>query len=428
MTTLATVRLAEDGKWLHLRCPAAKLDEQRQFSRADYELLKAWAIKHRLLAHHQEPINGSAQRARQEQADALLKLGEELFAWLNGPEQFLSRLLNTVQPPLLSEFAVSRQDSAEARAFLDAPWELLAAQHEHWALSPNHAFCPLRRIGQSLDPPDPAPYRLSLVFLAASPRAETSLDYEGEEASFLLSTRGLGLDLVVEESGTLELLAACLARELPEVAHISCHGRQRPSPGLLLEDELGDGDWVNTAELVRRLADYRPRMLFLSACESAGADPVFASLAWSLVWAGLPAVLGWAAPVYDHEARIFAASLYRRLTAGDDLAHALAYARLDLAQAEELRDPAFAGHGSRDWHLARLYLGAQGGGRLAKAGGPLRRPERGQAVRTFLDAKGQVPVASELEFVGRRREMQAILRELRAPRSQRHAGVLIHGL
>jgi tetratricopeptide (TPR) repeat protein len=48
------------------------------------------------------------------------------------------------------------------------------------------------------------------------------------------------------------------------------------------------------------------------------------------------------------------------------------------------------------------------------------------ASKVFLDTKGsQVPVAGELEFVGRRRETQRILREFRVPT---RAGVLIHGM
>jgi tetratricopeptide (TPR) repeat protein len=151
---------------------------------------------------------------------------------------------------------------------------------------------------------------------------------------------------------------------------------------------------------------------------------VLPSLARSLVLAGAPAVLGWAAPVSDLEATLFASLLYQRFTAGEDLAHALAYARLELAVSDEL-----APNGSHDWHLARLFLSPGGGGALATAGGPQRHLGYGQAMKTFLDAKGkQVPVAGELEFVGRRREIQAILREFRAPISERHAGVFIHGV
>ncbi len=102
----------------------------------------------------------------------------------------------------------------------------------------------------------------------------------------------------------------------------------------------------------------------------------------------------------------------------DAIRHALAYARFDLAESEQLPEPADSGPRSRDWHLAHLYLNPTGGGALATADGPRRLIASGRAVKTFLDTKGkQVPVAGEREFVGRRRETQAILRGL-----PRHAG------
>ncbi len=66
------------------------------------------------------------------------------------------------------------------------------------------------------------------------------LDFEAEEVSILQATRDLRLDLVVEESGTLDLLSACLATEKPDVVQISCHGQLKPEPGLWLEDDFGD--------------------------------------------------------------------------------------------------------------------------------------------------------------------------------------------
>ena len=216
----------------------------------------------------------------------------------------------------------------------------------------------------------------------------------------------------------------CVARETPEVIQISCHGTLHPRPGLLLEDDVGDADFVEAQRLYTKLAARHPRLLFLSACETAQADPVLPSLARSLVGAGASAVLGWAAPVLDLEATLFASCFYQRLTAGEDLAHALAYARFELASHDRL-----VPKGSHNWHLARLFLSPGGGGAFATAEGRHRHLGQGQAVKSFLDAKGkQVPVAGPLEFVGRRREIQRILREFRAPVEERHAGVFIHGV
>ena len=153
------------------------------------------------------------------------------------------------------------------------------------------------------------------------------------------------------------------------------------------------------------------------------------SLARSLVRSGSPAVMGWAAPVLDNEATLFAANLYLRLAQGERLAHALAYARFELVNSQYLPAGPDGRPRSDDWHLARLYLNRTGGGALATAGGPKRFLEQGRAFKAFLNAKeGQVRVAGELEFVGRRRQVQEVLRELRAPAGQRKAGVVIRGI
>ncbi|MCP5110979.1 MAG: CHAT domain-containing protein, partial [bacterium] len=197
-----------------------------------------------------------------------------------------------------------------------------------------------------------------------------------------------GIDLVVEESGVLELLSAAVALQKPDVIQISCHGQHgKPEPVLVLEDDVGDAKLTRASELVGKVASRHPRLLFLSACETAEADPVLDSLARSLVTSGAPAVMGWAAPVYDLEATVFASYLYGRLTAGEDLAHAMAYARQELGWSNKLPEPDHSGPRAHDWHLSRLYLSTQGGGELATAGGQRRLPGRGQAVKAFLDTK-----------------------------------------
>ncbi|MGB8295914.1 MAG: tetratricopeptide repeat protein [Polyangia bacterium] len=318
---------------------------------------------------------------------------------------------------------MGREDCEEefALALLNAPWEVLASNGEFWALQASLAFCPIRRIGKAATPAPPSADRLGLVFMAAAPRGADSLNYEAEEIAILKATHSLRLDLVVEESGTLDLLSACVAREKPEVIQISCHGTFQPQPGLLLEDEFGNEALVTANDLVTRLAAQHPRLLFVSACATAQADPVLPSLALSLVMAGAPAVLGWAASVRDDEATLFAALFYKSLTQGDDLGRALANARQNMDE--------MAPFGSRDWHLARLFLSPDAGGALAMAGGRQRHPGQEQVVKTLRKAKGrQLSVASEREFVGRRREIRAILREFDAPLSERHAGVFIHGV
>jgi hypothetical protein len=80
-------------------------------------------------------------------------------------------------------------------------------------------------------------------------------------------------------------------------------------------------------------------------------------------------------------ATLFAANLYERLAAGDDLAHAVAYARLGLGHSDRLPESPGPGPRSRHWDLARLTLDHGGGGALATADGRRRLVGRGQPSR-----------------------------------------------
>lgn len=370
--------------WLDLRTDPTALPKRRQLNAEDFARFRDWSTRYR------QAIGGPHAQP------TLLAIGREMFQWLNGGMQVLAELARTTaEPPLVLELTTGREPDDDAQAWLDAPWELLACPDRgHWALSERLQFCPVRRLGKPAAPSPPAPHRLHAVFMAASPTGlgdRAQLEYEAEETAILRATDQIGMDLVVEESGTLALLTACLARENPDVVHLSCHGQCRPESGLLLEDDVGDQSLARLKDL-GKLATHAPRLLFLSACQTAETDGVVEPLARGLALRGLPAVLGWSGSVYDHEATLYAVALYRLLAEGTDLTHAVAAARIELATSDSL--PAA---GSRDWHLARLYLAPQGGGVLATAGGPRRHVPHGRALKTFLDAKigCQVPVAGE---------------------------------
>ena len=131
-------------------------------------------------------------------------------------------------------------------------------------------------------------------------------------------------------------------------------------------------------------------------------------------------MLGWDGSVYDVDAMDFAQVFYRRLVGRDRVPLAAARARQALRQAR-LADPAQGRH----WHLARLYLGPRGGGALTAPGQPKRKPALDVYKDQFLDQRrGEVPVARRAEFVGRRRQAQAVLKAFR----DGAAGVLIHGM
>jgi tetratricopeptide (TPR) repeat protein len=387
---------------------------------ADRKRFEDWAATYRALV-----------RRENREAD-LLELGKSIGDWLNGFAGWLSRLLDMPpQPPFVVEFQAAPvaadpgEAGALARAFLDVPWELLArGTGGHLAVDAILRYCPVRRLGHPAgSAPSKSKYRLGLVFMAASPRnTEPVLDFEAEENAIIAAAGTIGLDLEVEESGNPDRLAERLA-EAGEIQalHLSCHGVAGDKPELLLEDEFGDELPTPAEGLISALGGRLPPLLFLSACETAqrGARGVADPLTLSLIRAGAPSVLGWDGSVLDDEATEFAHGLYKGLSLRWPLEEAAGAAR------RALLDPARP-RPSRDWHLARLWLGPAGGGPLVFDKAKRRMQARDHGHKQFLDIRRQQsPVASREAFVGRRRELQASLRALR---TDDRRGLLIHGM
>ena len=397
-------------------------------------------------------LAGRYARAVQARSDAgvFVELGRDLYRWLDGDQRQLSTLLEKAPRPLVFEVRGPRKPSDRAWAVLQAPFELLAQPDGGFLVEDALArFCVARRLGPPGARPGPDEFRLGLAFMASSPRGQHELDFEAEEAAILAAVGESRVDLVVEDTGDPEQLASRLASTggMP-VVHLSCHGLNNWSdppgapgvPVLMMENDVGEGRPTKAADLASLLTT-EPRLLFVSACLTAtgsdasghqppgdgrkgepgsgagGSDLVAQSLATALVTAGVPAVIGWDGSVGDRSATAFAERLYRRLADRADLAVAVGDARRVLLESQ---DPAVRA----DWHLARLWLGPAGGGPLV-AGirkRSLVTPTHG--TKTFLDHKQQVPVATAEMFVGRRPELQ---QSLRALRSGRRAGVLLHG-
>ncbi|MBI3269775.1 MAG: CHAT domain-containing protein [Planctomycetes bacterium] len=411
-----------EGGTVRLVCADAtpRLDENRPFRPADAERLAGLTSAYRTACRTH---TGAAL------AKELLGLGRDLYAWLEGDASWLSRLGHNLPPPLALEIAAPLHPTPDEERFLEAPWELLAPRDRTFlGEDPRTELEPIRRLGRATAQPPPSAFRLSILFMAAAPTGVRVLDFEAEEAAILRACDpelgAQGLDLVVEESGELRRLAVRVAdpHAPPDVLHLSCHGTLRDGHAdLLLETDEGAPETVSADALGRELGEHRPRLIFLSACHSAEASGIVDSTARAMVARGFPAVLGWAAAVGDVDATLFASTLYRRLSLHESVEAALAAARRDL-----LRPPSRAlPEPSDDWHLARLYLGPAGGGVLA-SGTARRAPPPDTLLREFLDPRTrQVPVARPAEFVGRRRQLQAVLRALR---KRTGPGVLIHGL
>ncbi len=388
---------------------------------------------------------------------ALLKLGSELFDWLDGDRRDFSALINRASAPLIFEIEVPNGLSKAEWALVNAPFELLADDEGFLAEDARLQFCPLRRIGKPSAPTPLDDRRLGLAFMASAPRGQRELDYEAEESAILQAVGDRAIDLLVEESGDPNVLGPRLrdAEDL-QALHLSCHGLNnwrdpnqpdaKPQPVLAMEDEVGNTRMTTSADLHGRISNAGLRLVFLSACLSAASadaevpsrgdgregvstgrgrgrargDQIAHSFATSLVSSGMPAVLGWDGSVADVAATAFATTLYERLNARDDLAVAVGQARRALLR----RDHQSPEH--QDWHMARLWLGRSGGGRLVNGSVARSTLAASFGHDDFLDDdQQQVKVAPPSMFVGRRRQIQDALK---AVRSESKRGVLLHGM
>ncbi|MEI2692691.1 MAG: NB-ARC domain-containing protein [Anaerolineae bacterium] len=147
------------------------------------------------------------------------------------------------------------------------------------------------------------------------------------------------------------------------------------------------------AEMIRRLgADNRPRLVFLSSCQTAQQDPgdAFRGLAPALIRAGVPAVLAMQGYVPMKTAQPFAAEFYSRL-----LEHGL----LDLA-CNRARSHLISAH-LPDASLPVLFSRLPGGRLLAgtAAAGPIV-PQPPRSEQLFGRSDFQADLVAELTAAG----------------------------
>lgn len=364
------------------------------------------------------------QAVEHDDPGTLVAVGREMFDWLN-TDGWATRWLRGTGVRVL-DIAVDSDTAETSRSVLDLPWELLADRQGFLAADTTQPFVVVRSLGRAADdqPAQPAYRDLAVMFMAASPEGQQAIEFEAEEAAILAATERLAVQVVPEESGCPEFLKDQLAREGPfEAVHVSCHGGILGGvPQLALETPEGELELVTPGDFADVLGENKPPLVFLSACRTADSGAEFAEpFVRALVRSGVRNVLGWDGFVYDADATRFARTFYGELAGHATVPFAASAARRELLKAH-LEDRGVGRH----WHLARVYAGPGGTGACCGQGLRRRRIRRDAGYKEFLDqVNRRVPVATASEFVGRRRQIQAVLREVRAPRS---VGVLIYGM
>lgn len=197
--------------------------------------------------------------------------------------------------------------------------------------------------------------------------------------------------------------------------------QQGPQGRLVFEDDHGQPDPKTAEQLGTLLRDHRIPAIVLNACQSAmisnDADDVFASVATSLLRAGVRSVVAMAYSLYVSAAQQFLPAFYGRLFANGSFAEAARAGRQQLL-AEPGRVCARGKHPLEDWLVPVLYqqqpVELQFGDAAASRPHQTSR-ELPQELRDDENPYG---------FIGR----DGVLLELERAMLRKPAGILIHGL
>lgn len=363
-------------------------------------------------------------------------LGRRLFALLDGPERALARrqadaLRSGQALNLVVRLRVGAGASLAKHPAARWRWEHLASECGALVLDPNV------RLGVQFGefvPRDGGLLRvqpkLRMVFMACSAQnVEPVLDFEREEeliADALSEFVSEGkVSLRVIEEGTLERLRARLMHDPYDVVHLTGHGvLTDEGPRLVMEDAIGGRKDVSAADLLEVFQDARekPYLVVISSCWSAGTRGDLPSLAARLVEGGVPSVIGWARPVRDDVATKAARNLYERLCVGESVMQATAHARQRMHDDDMKRLlPSHA------WGTLQLLTREAPGPRLQLTADGAVEEVPSEVLYRML---GRTMRVLDHGFVGRRRELQRLVRMLREGKEGRQpfAGAVVTGM
>ncbi|HEX6367829.1 MAG TPA: TIR domain-containing protein [Longimicrobium sp.] len=271
-----------------------------------------------------------------------------------------------------------------------------------------------------------------LVAVGAPDEGNTSaavLDQEHELQNILdaviVAQRHENVEVRILEVGNPEVIGAAIAADAYHVLHLSCHGM----PGALeLEDE--EGRAVRTTaeglvEPIRRTQRPLPLVL-LNACHGGVSDGQTASLAESLLRAGVPAVVAMQTTVSDFYATEFARAFYHHLSSREHLlaSRALVAARQELERRrqEDAARGASLAETQPEFATPSLYVAGE-----ERPLADFARKKQPLSIRPVYEVAGPVPQLRIDDLIGRRKELRETLRTLRDP-SREYAGVVLTGI
>lgn len=380
------------------------------------------------------PVTDRAERVQ----EALHGWGEQAFTALFGTGQGRDFYHDAYRAGLEN---LDLHIASDHPGVLAWPWEALADPQQAGALA--HHCRIERQLDRGHDPlelPKDLPRDcINILFVTARP-------YEGDVRFRSLSRpvvewiekQALPVRVTILRPPTFERLREHL-RERPayyHIVHFDGHGgygtaadadggslphRLRgPQGRLIFETEHGKPDPMPADKLGALLREHRIPVMVLNACQSAmvdaRAEDAFASVAASLLRAGIRSVVAMAYALYVSGAEVFLPAFYRRLFETGNMAEGMRAGR----QAMLEQDGRVCARGRfplEDWLVPVVYQQEPPDLSFARAGerAAIEKPELPPEARDSENPYG---------FIGRDVALLQLERALRRP----PAGILIHGL
>jgi tetratricopeptide (TPR) repeat protein len=345
-----------------------------------------------------------------------LEIGEKLFRFLDGKGGHLQQALKQAEA-LDEDLQIHLSAGGET---VNWPFELLARDGTFLLPSLLHLVRSAPE-GEGIEETPPQNRRLRLLFMACSPLdVKPELDFEQEEETIFKATEKLAIDMEIEDTGSLAGLREKLEQQQYDIVHLSGFAGidQKGQPFFVMEDEAGYHEDVAVERLWHEgLKVNPPRLLFISGSSTGdapgGVEGTFAHILVEKYQ--VPAVLGWGRWVSDEEATEAAKVIYRELSRGKSVLHAVQRARYRLVDR-------FPSTLKPSWPQLRLF----GHGSSLQAiveKEQETRPQVRRMTHTYLK-NSEVKVLAE-GFVGRRRQLQQGFRVLTLEPGK--AGLLLLG-
>jgi tetratricopeptide (TPR) repeat protein len=322
---------------------------------------------------------------------------------------------------------------AEGADLLGLPFEALRLPDDRLLVTHRSAVMLRRPSGLASWAGETLAGPLKIVVVVAAPdegqTASAVLDQERELQNILDAVEPAraheNAEVRVLEVGHPDVIGDALERDAYHVLHISCHG----SPGMLeLENEDGQAVLTTAESLIAPLKESgRPLpLVLLNACHGAVQQGTTASLAESLLRAGVPAVLAMQTAVSDTYAAQLARAFYRHLSDQEVLfaSRALAAARRALERERLAAVQRGDALDATQPEYATAALFVAGDERPLANFGIEKVSLR---VRPVYDVAGPVPQLRIDDLIGRRRELRETLRALRED-TRPYKGVQLTGI